>query len=133
MDQERTMTERLVRSSDRRVSETPNAKMATLASPTASATTGMSVWMVEMGEGQEGPPHVFDVEQVWTVLDGALTITVDGAPTALSPGDTLTLPAAVVRQVRATSDARVLACGPSGATVAVPGESAARGTPPWIA
>lgn len=38
-----------------------------------------------MRPGATGPPHTFDAEQVWTVLDGEAL--------ALSPGDTVVLPA----------------------------------------
>jgi len=123
----------LVRVTQRRVTETPNATMTTLASPTASASQGLSVWTIEMRAGQQGPVHVFDVEQVWTLLDGEATLTVGDAVHALSSGDTLTVPPGVERQVTATADAQLLACGASAATVSVPGESEARGTPPWIA
>ena len=32
------------------------------------------VWRVDMRPGQAGPAHGFDVEQVWTVLDGGATL-----------------------------------------------------------
>jgi quercetin dioxygenase-like cupin family protein len=123
----------LVRAGERRRSETPNATMTTLASPTLGATAGLSMWQVEMAAGARGPRHVFDSEQVWTVLEGQLAAVVAGEESELQPGDTVVLPAGAERQLSATTDLRVLVCGHGDATAQVPGEHAPRGTPPWIA
>lgn len=122
-----------VRAAERRRTETPNATMTTLASPTLGPTAGLSLWQVEMEGGASGPLHVFDREQLWTVLDGELTITVAGTPADLAEGDTIVIPAGVERQVHARIPARALVCGAGDAVVAVPGEELSRGTPPWIA
>jgi quercetin dioxygenase-like cupin family protein len=107
--------------------------MTTFASPTLGPTDGLSLWQVEMEAGAAGPPHVFDSEQLWTVLAGELTITVDATPTELAAGDTVVIPAGVERQVNARTAARLIVCGAGDAIVSVPGEEAPRGTPPWIA
>jgi quercetin dioxygenase-like cupin family protein len=86
-----------------------------------------------MTAGQQGPPHVFDSEQVWTVLDGQVSIEVDGVPNLMAAGDTLTIPSGFVRQVSALTDVRLIVCGLGDATVRVPGEDESRGTPEWIA
>jgi quercetin dioxygenase-like cupin family protein len=122
-----------VRAAESRRTETPNATMTTLASPTLGPTAGLSLWRVEMEAGVTGPLHAFDREQLWTVLDGELTIAVDGAPTDLAPGDTVVIPPAVERQVHARTAARLIVCGPGDAVATVPGEDTPRGTPPWIA
>jgi quercetin dioxygenase-like cupin family protein len=129
------MTEvtQLVRGDGAKVTETPNATMTTLASPSASGSTSLSLWTVEMVAGQQGPEHVFDSEQAWTVLAGEVSIEVDGVTQPMVAGDSLTLAGGVVRQVTAVSDVRLIACGLSDATVQVPGEAESRGTPPWIA
>jgi quercetin dioxygenase-like cupin family protein len=116
-----------------RRTETPNATMTTLASPTLGATAGLSLWQVEMAANATGPLHAFDSEQLWTVVEGTVSITVGHETTALAAGDTLVLPAGVPRQITATSAARLLACGHSDAIAHVPGEDAPRGTPAWIA
>ena len=123
----------LVRAGERRRSETPNATMTTLASPTLGATAALSMWQVEMAAGAQGPRHVFDSEQVWTVLEGQLVAAVAGEESDLRAGDTVVLPAGAERQLSATTDVRVLVCGHGDATARVPGEDAPRGTPPWIA
>jgi quercetin dioxygenase-like cupin family protein len=85
-----------------------------------------------MTAGQQGPPHAFDTEQVWTVLDGQVSIEVDGVSNLLSAGDALTLPGSAQRQVSAVTDVHMMVCGLGDATVGVPGEDESRGTPPWI-
>ena len=122
-----------VRAGQRRRTETPNATMTTLASPTLGATAGLSMWQVEMAAGAQGPRHVFDSEQVWTVLEGELAAVVAGEESAVRAGDTVVLPAGAERQLSATTDVRALVCGHGDATVRVPGEHASRGTPAWIA
>lgn len=123
----------VIRPSDHRRTETPNATMTTLASPTLGPTTDLSLWSVEMAAGAEGPMHVFDAEQIWTVLDGAVTMVVGDDEVTLMAGDTAALPAGSPRQVTATAPARLLVCGPGTAIASVPGEDRTRGTPPWIA
>ena len=122
-----------VRAAERRRTETPNATMTTLASPTLGPTAGLSLWAVEMTAGAVGPLHSFDREQVWTLVEGEATVEVDGDPVALDPGDTLVLAPAVPRQVRATTDVRFVVCGPGDAAASVIGEDEPRGVPPWIA
>lgn len=125
----------VVRRTAARVSETPNALMTTLASPSLSGTTTVSMWRVEMSAGQVGPVHSFDVEQVWTVLAGTPTITVDGESIGLEAGDTIHLPAEAVRQVRAQDGATFLVTGPATARATAldgPLAGAAPGVPPWI-
>lgn len=124
--------EHLVKRADARTTRTPNATMTTLASPTLGATSGRSLWLVEMAAGATGPMHVFDTEQIWTVIDGTVAIEIEGADHPLDAGDTLVIPAGAERQVHATTACRMLVTGDATATASVPGESEARGTPPWI-
>jgi quercetin dioxygenase-like cupin family protein len=122
-----------VRAAEGRRTETPVGLMTTLASPTLGPTDGLSLWRVEMEGGVTGPLHVFDREQLWTVLAGEVAITVDGARSELAPGDTIVIPAGVERQVLTRTAARLIVCCASDAVASVPGEEAPRGTPPWIA
>ena len=50
------MATSLVRAGQARRTETPNALMTTLASPSQGPTAGLSMWRVEMRAGQQGPP-----------------------------------------------------------------------------
>ena len=122
-----------VRAAERRRTETPNATMTTLASPTLGPTAGLSLWSVEMAAGATGPLHTFDREQVWTLVEGEATVEVDAEPVALAVGDTLVLAPEIPRRVIATADARFVVCGPGEARASVIGEEASRGVPPWIA
>lgn len=116
-----------------RRSETPNAVMTTLASPTQGGA-GLALWRVEMAPGATGPEHLFDVEQIWTVLDGAAVAVVDGAPQPLAPGDTLILRGGQVRRIQAdpeTGFTAVVASAPGARALLTDGTD--RGVPPWIA
>jgi quercetin dioxygenase-like cupin family protein len=122
----------IIRAADARRSETPNAAMITLASPTQGGA-GHAVWRVEMRPGQAGPLHAFDAQQVWTVLEGSAALSLDGAQHALAPGDTAVIPAAVSRQVVA-GDAgfAAIVSAAAGARAGLP-DGTDKGVPPWIA
>ena len=124
---------KFISASGTRRTETPNATMTTLASPTLGGTAGLSMWRVEMAADTRGPLHVFDSEQLWTVLEGTVSIAIGDEVLALVSGDTAVLPAGTQRQVTATSAARLLVCGHGDAVAQVPGESTSRGTPAWVA
>lgn len=126
------MAASLVRAAQARRTETPNALMTTLASPSQGPTAGLSMWLVEMRAGQRGPAHVFDTEQIWHLIEGEAGVTVDARQFVLGPGDTVVLPAGTERQVTARADTQLVVCGRGDAIARVPGEAASRGTPPWI-
>ena len=117
----------------RRRHETPAGVMTTLASPTLGATTRLSLWEVAMAAGASGPLHIIDSEQIWTVFEGEIAITVGERREVLRPGDTLAVAGGVGRQIHATTDARLLVCGNGDAVASVPGQPTPLGTPPWIA
>ncbi|TCK21171.1 cupin domain-containing protein [Pseudonocardia endophytica] len=98
----------VIRHADARCTSTPNATMTTLASPTQGGTD-QALWRVEMTPGAVGPLHAMDGEQVWTVLDGAAHVDVGDATEELSAGDTLVLPAGVLRRIHADPDAGMTA------------------------
>lgn len=122
----------LVRAAQARRTQTPNALMTTLASPSQGPSSELSMWLVEMRAGQQGPPHVFNTEQIWYLIQGEAEVMLDARQLVLGPGDTVVLPAGTERQVTARADAQLVACGRGDALVQVPGEAAPRGTPPWI-
>jgi quercetin dioxygenase-like cupin family protein len=122
----------LIRAHEVRRTETPNAVMNTLASPSQGATRDLSMWTVQMRAGQRGPLHSFDSEQIWHLLDGKVQIVTDGKQFALGVGDTAVLAAGLERQVTALSDAQMLVCGRGTAVASVSGEAAPRGVPAWI-
>ena len=126
------MPKHLIRAAERRRSETPNGVMTTSASPSLGDTAGLSLWWVEMAPGASGPVHTFDAEQLWSVVDGTATVTIDGTRLEVAAGDTVVLPAGAVRQIQASSALRVAVCGSGNAVASVPGEAQSRGVPPWI-
>jgi quercetin dioxygenase-like cupin family protein len=101
-----------------KVFTTPNATMTTFAAPSRGSTE-LTTWRVSMAEGASGPSHVVDREQVWLPLTGTLTVVADGVSTVVGPGQSVVLPAGVVRTV-STPD------GPAEAVVCMPVGGAAR-------
>ncbi|MEV4243754.1 cupin domain-containing protein [Streptosporangium canum] len=98
----------VIRHAESRRTETPNAVMTTLASPTQGGS-GQAVWRVDMRPGQAGPLHAIDTEQVWTVLEGGTTAELDGEKLTAGPGDTLVIPADVPRRLSADPAAGLVA------------------------
>lgn len=123
----------VIRSAEDRRTETPNAVMTTLASPTQGGA-GHAVWRVEMRPGQAGPEHAFDREQVWVALAGAATVELDGEPAGVAPGDAVVMPAGVIRRVSADPQAgfTAMVTAPAGARAFLP-DGTDRGVPAWIA
>lgn len=122
----------VVRAGGMRRTETPNAVMTTVASPTQGPSSKLSVWRVEMRPGQRGPRHAFDSEQVWHVLDGQVEISAGGELLTLGPGDAVVLAADMERQISAVTAAHLIVSGHGTATATVPGEAAPGVVPAWI-
>lgn len=122
---------RIVRSTESRRTETPAAVMTTLASPELGGAA-VPLWKVEAAPGTAGPVHHIDAEQVWTILAGAATATVDGEAADLAPGDTIVIPAHATRQFTPGPDGFTALCtGPAGMRAYMPGKEDAEITPPW--
>lgn len=113
----------VIRNADSRRTQTPNALMTTLASPTQGGASQV-VWRVDMSPGQAGPRHAIDAEQVWTVLDGAAAVELDGEALAVAPGDTLVIPADVPRRLTADPAAgfAAIVVGPPGLRAYAPAD-----------
>src|ERR1700761_9015837 len=93
----------IVRHAESRRTETPNAAMTTLASPTLGGARS-AIWRTEVKPGVQGPLHTFDAEQIWTFLDGKATIELDAETLTATPGDTAVLPAHTTRRLTAGPD-----------------------------
>lgn len=127
------MSATVITRADARVTETPNAVMTTLASPTQGGTS-VSLWRTAMRPGQCGPVHTFDVDQVWHLLEGSAVVDVEGQAIDLSPGDTIVIPREAPRQVSTSGGALFVVSG-KGAGRATPVTSDGPGeqvNPPWI-
>ena len=114
-----------------RSTETPNAVMTTLASP-SQGSSGLSLWRVAMKGGAQGPLHVFDSEQIWTAVTGTASVELAGETVHVGPGQTVVLPAGANRRITAREDFTALVAGHGTARVSVVGDTSDRGTPPWI-
>lgn len=121
-----------VAADSRRISTTPNATMTTLASPTLGAA-GQSLWLVEMNPGAAGPVHAFDAEVLWSLTRGACELHADDTSRTLRAGDTVVLPAGMMRQfVAGDSGFSAIATSPS-ATAVTREDGTVVGTPEWVA
>lgn len=121
----------VVRDGEARRTETPNAVMTTFASPTLGGAA-QALWQVEMAPGASGPVHVMDAEQIWRAVAGGATVHLEGEDVPLAPGDTVVLPAGLVRRIEADPDAGFTAVvtGAGGARACVPGGEPV--VPGWI-
>ncbi|MCX4752580.1 cupin domain-containing protein [Kitasatospora purpeofusca] len=120
----------VIRSTDARRTETPNAVMTTYASPTQGGT-GLALWRVEMSAARSGPRHTMDTEQVWTFLTGTAVVDLDGEELALAAGDTLVLPAGLPRVMRSEDGFTAVVAAPA-PSMAVNLDTGDRVAPPWI-
>src|ERR1700733_8910432 len=96
-----------IRVTERRRSDTPAGVMTPHASPTLGSAADLSMWEVEMMQGASGPLHVFDSEQIWTVLEGEVSVHSAGDTEILGRGDTVVIPQELDRQIVALTAARL--------------------------
>jgi quercetin dioxygenase-like cupin family protein len=106
----------VIRNAERRRTQTPNAVMTTLASPTHGGAA-MAVWRIDMEPGQAGPLHAIDAEQIWTVLEGGASVLLGTDTIEVGPGDTLVMPADVPRRITADAGLGVVAIGAAPASM----------------
>lgn len=134
----------VIRDADSRRITTPSGTMTTLASP-GQGGTGVVVWRQDFLPGAVGPEHAYDTEQVWTVLGGRAVVEMDGGSCPVGPGDTLVLPAGLMRRVRADPQDGVSALlvtpagtgvrtpsGPGGVNPDVAAADGDRMVPAWV-
>lgn len=95
--------------------------------------TSVAVWRTTTRPGTAGPLHVIDREQVVVVVEGTLSVTLDGVTAVARPGDAVVLPAGALRQLRNEGTEPVVTI-----TSALPGSQARVGdgapvSVPWSA
>lgn len=125
------MTFQIVRADEARITETPNATMTTIASPTVSGSS-TSMWLVNMLSDATGPVHAMDSEQSWYVLSGTMQCEIDGDIHRLEAGDSLRVSGRVTRQFTAITDVTMMVTGESAATAST-GDGSNPVVPPWLA
>jgi quercetin dioxygenase-like cupin family protein len=115
--------------SDQRRHEIPGATFQTLASPSLGAAE-TSVWRVCVDPGTPGAPHRVTREEIFVVLTGSATASVDGEPHRLTAGSTLVLPAEAELVLTTGGEAlEAIVCLPLGGR-AIVGDGVPF-TPPW--
>ena len=122
----------IVRLDDAPIFELSGVRIRGFASPARGATETMT-YRVELAGGQRVPDHTHDHEEVFHVLEGEVTASLDGEDARVGVGDTVVIPTGV-RHTSFTDDAStatLLSIMPSG-TVMIR-EDGERVTPPWTA
>jgi mannose-6-phosphate isomerase-like protein (cupin superfamily) len=98
------------------------------------AGSAVAVWRSTTAPGTAGPLHRIDREHVLVVVEGTLSVTIDGtAVVDAVPGDAVVLPAGTARQLRNDGSVPVVTI-----TCAIPGSRATVGdgdpvVVPWSA
>ena len=116
---------------DQRHHEIPGARLHTLASPSLGSQE-TSVWRLRLEPGTPGLPHRLTREEIFVVLSGSATASLDGEPAHLDAGSALVLPAGVELTLATGEEAlEAIVCLPVGGQGIVgDGEPF---TPPWAA
>ena len=103
------------------------ATITGLASPSRGATE-TAAWRVRFAPGQASPPHSLDREEVFVVLDGALTARYGDDSETVAAGGALIVPAGREFSLVAQGGADAVCVFPVGGTAVLDGE---RIVPPW--
>lgn len=123
----------IVRAAESPRFDLPGIHFFGLLSPSRGSTE-LCTWRLEVdpGTGVDGEPHQLDHEEVFVILEGSLTITVNGQASDLTAGDAIAVPARSLLSVaNLTSEpAKALVCIPAGFQ-AFTANGEAFGTPPW--
>jgi quercetin dioxygenase-like cupin family protein len=109
--------------------ETGGVRFTTLATP-SRGTTETSIWQAEISPGTPGVPHQVTREELFHVLDGRLTVSIDGDRHDAGPGDTVVIPPDTTFSLANETDqpARALVCFPVGGQART---EEGTFTPPW--
>jgi quercetin dioxygenase-like cupin family protein len=120
----------IVKSEDAPEFDLAGVRVRGLSAPSRGALETMS-YLVELGPGQRLPEHTHDHEEVFHVLSGPITVSLDGAETLLGPGDTVMVPPGVSHFSYAGESlaTAILAMMPVGTIMIRPGGE--RVAPPW--
>jgi quercetin dioxygenase-like cupin family protein len=114
---------------DRPTHEAEGVQFTTLATP-SRGTSETSIWQVELAPGTPGFPHQVTREELFHVLHGRLTVTIEGERHEATPGDTVAVPPDTTFELTNESGEpmRALVCFPVGGHART-GEGTF--TPPW--
>lgn len=87
---------------DARLHQMHGTRFESLVAPSAGSTE-LCAWRTTVAPGTSGQPHTVDHEEVFLVLDGTPTVTLDGAAARVAPGAVIFVPAG--SSVRLDNDA----------------------------
>jgi quercetin dioxygenase-like cupin family protein len=110
--------------------ELGGARFTSLATPTRGSTD-IAVWQVEIAPGTPATPHSLTRQEVFVVLRGTASVSLDGELTVATEGDAIVVPAGVEFELsNAGVDAlRLLCCFPVGGQARLADGTML--TPPW--
>jgi quercetin dioxygenase-like cupin family protein len=120
----------ILRSDDAPEFDLAGIRVRGLSSPSRGALETMS-YRVDLQRGQRLPEHTHDHEEVFHVLSGTITVSLDGEETRLGTGDTVMVPPGVSHFSYADGPqaSAILAMMPVGTVMIRPGGE--RLAPPW--
>lgn len=115
---------------DARVHQMHGARFDSVVAPSAGSAE-LCAWRTTVAPGTSGQAHTIDHEEVFLVLTGTPTITLDGTSTPLAPGSVVFAPAgsSVRLDNDAAGEAQLWVTTVVGLTASTPGGD--RIVPPW--
>ena len=121
----------LIRSSAAPSFDIPDLSVLGLAAPSRGARE-TCVWRVTLPPGAAGAAHTVDREEIFVALSGEARFALDGEDEALTPGDTLIVPAGRTFCLSnpGAQPFTALAVLPVGGRAAMPGGEPF--SPPWL-
>ena len=123
----------IVRATEAPRFDLPGIHFFGLLAPSRGATE-LCTWRLEVdpGAGVDSEPHQLDREEVFVMLEGSLTITVDGQAFDLLVGDAIAVPArALLSVANRTSEKAVALVSIRAGFKAVMANGEEISTPPW--
>jgi quercetin dioxygenase-like cupin family protein len=121
----------IVRSRDAVVHHLHGATFTSYVAP-ATGSTELCAWRLEVAAGTAGVAHRVSREEVFLLLAGDLTVTLDGESAPLAAGDAVLVPAGA--RLRIDNDAQAAATAWVTTSVGLEAElpDGSRISPPWV-
>jgi quercetin dioxygenase-like cupin family protein len=98
----------------------------------ATGSRELCAWRLEVPPGTVGAPHRVSREEVFLILGGRLTVTLDGVTGDLTPGDVLLVPAGAELRADNLSDGVVTAWVTTSVGLRATMADGSAVSPPWV-
>lgn len=98
----------------------------------ATGSRELCAWRLEVPPGTVGAPHRVSREEVFLILGGRLTVTLDGVTSDLKPGDVLLVPAGAELRADNLSGGVVTAWVTTSVGLQATMTDGSAITPPWV-